>query len=264
LLSPIFNHGSGPQDILDFGYLRKQNGEWGDLEVSGIIAYQQVGFVAVLGFGTLMLEELKGSINTLFLLLALLMCIIASFYAGARQFIVISILLVVLWTLFEKRGSASKVLVPIFSVILVYFLYNILFSSEGMLYSVQTDGYLRASDRDGLVEQGLNDFHKSPFVGIGYGCFDFFGTIGGYPHNLFVEILAELGILGLLLFWIPLCKPLFTILFKIRPCLYLMIIYFFRSMASGGLDTNIYLYSFILASYCVFASQPLEKQNNNN
>lgn len=252
LLSPLFNNGSGPSGLLDFGYLRMQNGEWGDVEVSGIIAYQQVGFVAVLGFGTLMLEELKGKINFLFLFMALLMSTIASFYAGARQFLVVSLLLIAIWTLFEKKEAASKILIPLFSIVLLVFLMSILFSSEGMLNSVLTDGYLEASKRGDRIEQGMKDFYSSPIFGIGFGCYKFNGLFGGYPHNLFVEILGELGILGILLFWIPLCRPIWSIITKLKPCLYLMLIYFLRSMASGGLDSNIFLFSYVLATYSCF------------
>ena len=265
LLSPIFNNGSGPSGLLDFGYLRIQNIEFGDDEIEGIIAYQQVGFVAVLGFGTIILEELKGKINMAFLFVTLLLSSFASFYAGARQFIVVSVMLVVVWSVFEKRGAATKIFVPLIVGVFLFFILKLLLSSEGMLNSVVTDGYLEASKRGDRIEEGIDGFHSSPLYGIGYGCYKHNGATGGYPHNLFVEILCELGILGLLVFWIPLFRPTWSVIKKMRPCIYIFIVYFMRSMASGGLDTNIYIFSYILATYSCFSygqnNQLINKQN---
>lgn len=263
LLSPLFNHGLGPRGLLDFAYLRQQNGEWGDMEVSGIIAYQQVGFIAVLGLGTFMLEELKGNINTMFIFLALLLSTFAALYAGARQFFIIAIFNVIIWAFFGKSNIMSlKIWLSLLSIIITLLLINILFSADGLMNNVLTDGYLEASLREEHIKQGMQDFSNHPFVGIGYGCFTLDGDFGGYPHNLIVEILAELGIVGLILFWGPLLLPLKYIITKVKPCSYLMIVYFLRSMASGGLDTNIFLFSFIIASYAVFTSSSTQFVNN--
>lgn len=264
LLSPIFNHGSGPENLLDFGYLRVQNNMFGDEEVSRIIEYQQVGFIAVLGLGTIMLEEFKGEINSLFLFIVMQISTFASLYAGARQFFVVSLLLIVIWTLFGKKGKIAKFVIPLFSFLFVVLLVLVLFSSEGLLNNVLTDGYLEASKREDHINQGLKDFFGSPVFGIGYGCFKLGGQYGSYPHNLIVELLGELGLVGFLLFFIPLIRPTWAIVTKIRPCFYLMVVYFMRAMASGGLDTNIIFFCYVLASYTLYVKKSSLLNNKNN
>ena len=52
-----------------------------------------------------------------------------------------------------------------------------------------------------FIEQAFNEFLSSPIFGVGTG-----NSTGGlgYPHNVFVEVAAEFGFLGLLIF-LPLC-----------------------------------------------------------
>lgn len=52
-----------------------------------------------------------------------------------------------------------------------------------------------------FMEQALKEFFENPIIGVGTG--NSAGGIG-YPHNAFVEVAAEFGFLGLLIF-LPLC-----------------------------------------------------------
>lgn len=52
-----------------------------------------------------------------------------------------------------------------------------------------------------FMEQAINEFLASPIIGVGTG--NSSGGIG-YPHNVFIEVAAEFGFLGLLIF-LPLC-----------------------------------------------------------
>jgi O-antigen ligase len=65
-----------------------------------------------------------------------------------------------------------------------------------------------ASSRTILINEGLRMFKSSPVFGIGLDNFRFnqdyrrdgFYVVGNYPHNLFIQILAETGIVGFLAF----------------------------------------------------------------
>src|SRR5699024_7296327 len=65
------------------------------------------------------------------------------------------------------------------------------------------------SGRTILYEKALNLFYENPILGIGwkefkqltYGLLS--STSGSHPHNIYIQLLVELGIIGFLLFVIP-------------------------------------------------------------
>lgn len=73
--------------------------------------------------------------------------------------------------------------------------FNVLFESEG--------GGVSASARLHNYEQALKHISDSPFIGHGIGSFPMLLGLSdqrGYPHNLFLEVWVELGLIGLVLF----------------------------------------------------------------
>ena len=56
--------------------------------------------------------------------------------------------------------------------------------------------------RVGQALSSYSAFVDSPIFGVGLGDFIFYNHTYDYPHNILLEILAELGILGLILFFI--------------------------------------------------------------
>jgi O-antigen ligase len=49
-----------------------------------------------------------------------------------------------------------------------------------------------------MWEEAINEFKANPIFGVGLG--NFAGGVGYFPHNILLEILAELGIVGLFMF----------------------------------------------------------------
>ena len=58
---------------------------------------------------------------------------------------------------------------------------------------------LRDGVRTVLLQEGISRFLNDPLLGVGWGNFASSG-LGSWPHNLFIEIAAELGLLGLATF----------------------------------------------------------------
>lgn len=56
--------------------------------------------------------------------------------------------------------------------------------------------------RINIWKQSLNLFYSSPIFGIGYGVFRYLNFDLGDTHNIYVKLLAEQGIVGLLIFFI--------------------------------------------------------------
>ena len=246
LLAPLLNEGAGPQNFMDFGYLRRQNLYVLENETL-VVSYQTVGFTATMGIGVIMLDSLKKKPNLLFVSLCLLLCIIISLYSGGRQFMVISLAVALIWFLLQGKRGASGWLVGILGIAIVILFISMLFEDGGLLSSVKEEGYLESSNREVIMLKGINDFLNNPVFGIGFGRFEFMGRYGLYPHNIIVESLCELGVVGLLILILISFKSVRYLLKYQTPCLYLFVVFFLRSMTSGGLDDNIIMFSFVFA-----------------
>jgi O-antigen ligase len=247
LLSPLLNQGGGPSNFLDFGYLRLQNTYALAYEQVFLIDYQHVGFFATMGCGCIFLGSKKNQLNSTFLFLCIALCTVVSLYSGARQFVVISLVLLMLWAFFQRKKSSPTLFYVLAAISVIVFILSSILEQGGMLYSVKDEGYLEASGRAAIMMKGIDDFLKHPILGVGFGRFEFSGRYDLYPHNLVVESLCELGCLGLLIIVFIVYKPFRYLIKNQKQCLFLLSVYFLRSMASGGLDSNIMLFSFIFA-----------------
>ncbi len=74
-----------------------------------------------------------------------------------------------------------------------------------------------------MWEKAWSVFQKKPFLGTGLGAFSYFidpladYRVPIYAHNLFLDFLAEIGLIGFILFFIFLFSPLFYYIFKKNP-----------------------------------------------
>ena len=111
-------------------------------------------------------------------------------------------------------GNRAKyaVIFTLFLVCSIPILKDKVSSAERMIRIFRDGGISdAASSRTSLYWQAVDDFSESPLYGIGFARYKSPGyhhdpanwTWGFWPHNIFLEILAELGILGFLLIAIP-------------------------------------------------------------
>ena len=136
--------------------------------------------------------------------------------SGSRGSLVASIVSVVTFFFFERIGSKRLfLLVTSASVILLLIItFSSLGSSAGEVIKSRflplmfEDVYM--AGRDEIYSGALNMGMENPIVGNGLAAFYTTG-LGTYPHNIFLEIFAEGGSIGLLLFLMSLVvfvKPL--------------------------------------------------------
>lgn len=250
LLSPQLNNGSGPIDFFDFGYLRRNNMLVLEDE-SFTIDYQHVGTFATLGCAMIMLHSLWRKDSIHLIIIGIVLCTLSSLYSGARQSMIISVALIFLWSIFQENNKKNVIIYAGVGIVVVVMLVRFLFADGGMLNSVKEDGYLEASNRDLVLLKGVSDFLNNPIIGVGYGRF-FFGKYGLYPHNLIVELLCEIGIIGFVFIFALSIKPIIN-LRNYKPCLYLLVVYILRSMTSGGMDSNIMLFGFVFSTICLYS-----------
>lgn len=245
-ISSIVNEQPGPSSLFDFGFMREADyySENEDFRIS----YHVPGLVALRGMGVIMLQSLYKKINNLFLLLCLVLCCLISLYAGSRQFVVAAFVMVAIWIFLSgkrKKNVSFLWIIGGLGALSVYVIF--LFSAEGMMGSVTSEGYLVASHRDLPLLRGIELFMNNPVWGVGYGRYNLMGEYHYYPHNLIVEILCEMGVVGLLVFLLTCASPIKQSKQYLRAYIYLLAFYFFRAMASESLESNIVLFSMIYA-----------------
>lgn len=157
-------------------------------------------------------------------------------------------------TLFNSNNRVKIItlLIGIFFTIVVAVIH--MSGSETRMAEAYNAGYKNSFSDDPRAisfQVALGNFMDAPALGIGFGKFRFPGipvdaldrTAGTWPHNLFLELLSELGITGLLLFAVfllPLIRKTIAIPTKnqtfrvLLPC-----IFFIYTLATLQLTHNL-------------------------
>lgn len=152
---------------------------------------------------------------------------------GSRKgLIMIAIAVAVVQLLVDRRKLLKNGLIAVSAAVGIYFLimnvevlYNIVGVRVEGLIDLLTEGTTQDNSlksRQQLIEIGLSYIKEKPWTGYGYGCYRMFprvlaiseGDEGYYSHNNFIELLAGGGIIGLLLYYIPLIYLLVRLLKK--------------------------------------------------
>lgn len=140
--------------------------------------------------------------------------IICTFLTGKRMNSVLAIFMVMLYLIFN--GKVNKKLVFIILIILSiagvsYFLANADVLGDSMIfrrftYSIElsNSGGDLDSGRNFLWNKAIELYNSNPLFGIGPGKFVTVSRTGTDVHNMYLQCLCEYGLLGMLLFCVPL------------------------------------------------------------
>ncbi len=181
------------------------------LDSSGFL-YQNTSYYAAytLGMTVFMIQEQKRNLSiripkiVLFLLVPIQIGI--CFMAGGRGGIIL-ILVVLLWAFFSEKRNIEKLVLTVCFVIItvvavIYFVPVLM-----RIIGVDSTGYERTimllttgiSDqgREALWANSIEAFKERPIFGNGIG--SVFYLFNSYSHNMFVDILCEKGVVGLLI-----------------------------------------------------------------
>jgi len=135
-------------------------------------------------------------------IIPLLYCI---FLVGCRGPLISAILGLIFYliiTFNKKKKISFTISVILFFIVIVWITnFNIIFSIMGKVPNIS--GYsleqikegMSTKERLGLYSSAITLFAQKPILGAGVS-----GFPGGYPHNIFLEIAAENGIIGLIIF----------------------------------------------------------------
>lgn len=252
------NNLPGPQNILDFEFMRQQTYSYGANAIVSLddftISYHLPGFIALIGL-SVFLSNNKNTRSSKILIWSISLLIIL--YSGARQNLVgyISLLMFYLYNNLKVSVFKRLVIISILGIISLYMLSYL--NSDLVQSTIKAESLQELSESTGryvLQKRGIDLFLENPFFGVGFGHYNFSGSYESFPHNFIIELFAEIGIIGFvfvfILSFISYSKSKLKLkkyrLHNIYPLLIIVPI-FIRAMISGNLTTNILFFSLIFA-----------------
>lgn len=200
-------------------------------------------------------------------ILFIILFVICVFMTGKRMLAIISIVTPILSILLTQNQGSKKMSIIIISIVLSLGGYTYLVNNaEEYSDSILVGRFARSiteskageditSNRTLLLEEASNLFKESPIFGIGIGEFPQRSILKTDAHNTYMQVLCEQGIVGLVLYIVPL---LYCLLYTIkktkaagmarkkqlfRYSLYCQLIYIIYSYSG---NTNINLTGFIM------------------
>ncbi len=178
-------------------------------------------------------------------------------FSGARGAIVCTFICIIISLLFYRSIFLEKLKIVflIGAALILFYTFTsssshtrLLQTAQLALGSGESDGSLNS--RVLAFEISIERWGQNPIFGLGLGGFNTFYKTDLprkilYPHNIFLETLVELGILGTLLI-LTYIVSLFTALYKIKPELIILFLYALGlAMFSKDMASNPLLFSFI-------------------
>jgi O-antigen ligase len=216
-----------------------------------LLNYQFLGYLLNLGLLFLMFSK---AFKTSFFILSNIILILL-LYTFSRQNLLIHFIIIYANWVLSKSTIQRLTISFVFLLAISPFFYFFLESLEKidlMASLLESDNILEGSGRDRIFQLGIDSFLSFPLLGIGLSGMAFDGELGVYPHNMIVEILAELGLIGFFIF------SLVFVFYKLHYKLYIIRIYginsmywylflilFIVSFVSGSMIQNIRIFSLL-------------------
>ena len=191
---------------------------WGSERVGRYIGYGNVGVTYVLGFSSLIpffYARIKNN-NWYYIMSALF--IVFSSLTGTKKGLITFVLGILIILLFEtsniKKILKNMVMLLCVTIIVFIAVMNVdvlyeavgsrIISAIGQINGEMLDKSTR--DRGLLMQYAWQTFLDSPIVGIGIDAFRFyeknlFNQYGMYAHNNYLELMANLGLVGTVLYY---------------------------------------------------------------
>lgn len=243
--------------LFDYNWFREENAIYdkaNDFEVK-MGGYQLVGMLALMGVAVYLSQiKLKPS-DTLFYGICSAQLILMS---GARQAILgFAIIISLRYFVFraanlERRKVMGRFLWIVVGMVIAYFAFSLIFQNIGsdILSATLAEG---DEGRELRWVTAINIFKDHPFFGAGLGSFHAL-TGFSWPHNFFLELLCETGIIGfvtsMILLIVPLARKKQGLLHITQSKMFfflLLMCLFIRVMVSSDLRESIELFSAVFA-----------------
>ncbi len=155
--------------------------------------------------------------NILFYYLFLLICSVLIYYSGSRKGLLFGVAIIIPSIFYVHKSNKWKILIFIFALIVslpiaTYIIesWNSL-SSQNIIFE-RLDGlidFLQGGEGDSstkwryiFIQEGLRIFNENPVIGVGIHNFQTSFREGLYAHNNYIELLADVGLIGFFLYYI--------------------------------------------------------------
>lgn len=206
------------------------------------INYQELGMYACVG---LVFSIFSRASNSKWLkLLAIVFSFVVVWYSSARQAFLVFVLILLSYAVLSKKLNI-KYLVFLSVILMLGYTWMFFLDAKSMAFLMgSTEG--EGSARDRIIKVAMSQFYQNSLLGVGFGRFYIDNEYGCNEHNLFVELLAEMGIVGLLFFFVPILNAFVSSykyikrhILEFSPFLCLFLAYFVRSLVSSDLRETI-------------------------
>lgn len=185
--------------------------------------------------------------------LLLFLLILGLLYTGAKGPLLFVLVYLIIYSLTNINENSKTILIILFFSLIFFILFFMNESNQRILQLININNLLKS---DGVLTRleawklSLKIFQDNLLFGIGLGGFnsDFFGVIGSelkYSHNIFLEVMCELGLTGFILILIIFYKNFYYLIFNLPKVNYMFIFAFFLALFSKDLSSNPFLFSFL-------------------
>lgn len=224
----------------------------------------------------------KGKLFKYFLILILLIGMISTGSKGPLFSLIISLFVIYIFPTFikkryVKKGFIKRYFIMVFLILIGFIfvryivlnIFDINTLLDRFLISNSEEDY-GANSRIVLFSVAWEFFKDAPLFGNGFGSFSLLYTgfqSADYPHNIFLEALSELGIIGFILLLIPIIITIIKYLKYRRPnvnnvilnlFMTLFLYYLLNSLVSGELgfyNNKLFLFMGLLNYYIILLSK---------
>jgi len=135
--------------------------------------------------------------------------------SGGRKFIIFSITLVFFMFIYSNNGvKVRRVIVAVFCIIVLLIVgFNLIMKVEVLYRTIgirltgigTSEGAMGVKEQQDIMKRGIEMFIQKPFLGWGVGGFQqyYFYNYGTYfyAHSNYVELLADFGIVGFIVYY---------------------------------------------------------------
>lgn len=238
--------------LFSFAGFRAEINEYlgGDKEVFHV-NYQTIGMYGCMGLIYTLFSTGKESKQ--FRILVFILSVFVVWYSSARQSLLLFVIIVLSYFVLYKGLSVKNVFMLSLIFLGGFLLLQNLDSTSFDFLMGSTEG--KDSARNRIIQDAISQYWQNPISGVGFGRFVHAGEYGCNEHNLFVELLTELGIIGFAIFIFLCVKPLFVSYKFVKqhiqtyaPFILILFSYFLRSMVSSDLRETVVI---LILALCI-------------